>query len=215
VTADVPRADLVRSVMFMPPALTAGTPAWLAAAVPDALAIGLAQNPFLRGENGLGRLTGRLRPEEDFTRLSLARYQELAREINADFFVTGQVEGSVDALQLELVVYRTETLREEGRTRVSGGLLAAVDSAKPQLRKALDLKAQRAAGDVDAPVAALLSSDLEALRAMYESEKEARFEATRHGALRKVFEESLLGAASLLVFAGHWMWLRKRGKAAA
>ncbi len=57
--------------------------------------------------------------------------------------------------------------------------------------------------------------DDRALRAMYESEKEARFEATRHLAFRRVFEESLLGAASLLVFAGHWMWLRKRAKAAA
>ncbi len=57
--------------------------------------------------------------------------------------------------------------------------------------------------------------DDKALRAMYESEKEARFEATRHLAFRKVFEESLLGVGSLLVFGGHWMWLRKRAKAAA
>ena len=56
--------------------------------------------------------------------------------------------------------------------------------------------------------------DDKSLQAMYESEKEARFEATRHVAFRKVFEESLLGAASVLVFAGHWMWLRKRTKAA-
>ncbi len=62
--------------------------------------------------------------------------------------------------------------------------------------------------------APLYVPDEKALRAMYEAEKEARFEATRHLAFRKVFEESLLGAASLLVFAGHWMWLRKRAKAA-
>ena len=63
--------------------------------------------------------------------------------------------------------------------------------------------------------APLYVPDEKALRAMYESEKDARFEATRHLAFRKVFEESLLGVGSLLVFAGHWMWLRKRTKAAA
>jgi predicted Zn-dependent protease len=170
VTAEVPRPDLVRTVLFMPTALDPKAPAWLSAGIADALGVDLAQNAFLRSEPALWRMIGRLKPGEDFTRLSLARHQELAREINADYFVTGQAEGTAEALKLDLIVYRTDPLREEGRASVAGPFLTAIDDARPQLRKLFDLKAQRAAGDVDAPVASLLSSDVEALKAMYESD---------------------------------------------
>jgi predicted Zn-dependent protease len=205
VTAEVPRADLVRSVLFMPPALDAKSPAWLAAAVPDALAIDLGQNPFLRAENGLERLAGRMTPGEDMGRLSLARYQEAARDINADYFVTGQAEGTAEALRLDLIVYRTDPLQEVGRTSVAGPLLTAIDAAKPGLRNLFDLKAQRAAGDVDAPVASLLSSDIEALKAMYESDltllRQEGVNKVRAQIERALVRDPALASAGLRLYA--------------
>ncbi len=105
---------------------------------------------------------------------------------------TDLTESSLESLEK----YRMKVLGSVGARRDGDGPDAKVEGAK-------------------AAAAALYVPDEKALRAMYESEKEARFETTRHLAFRKVFEESLLGAASVLVFAGHWMWLRKRGKAAA
>ncbi len=170
VTADVPRAELVRTVMLMPLATDAKTAAWLGVGAADAVSIDLSQNPFVRADIGASRITGRLKPGEDVGRLSLARYQELARDGNAEFFVTGEVGGTADALKVELAVYRADPLRELGRAQAQGPFLEAIDALTPQVRKLLDLKAVRASGDADAPVASLLSSDVEALRLIYESD---------------------------------------------
>lgn len=105
---------------------------------------------------------------------------------------TDLIESSLESLEK----YRMKTLGSLGARREADGADGKLQGAKVE-------------------IAPLYIPDDRALQAMYESEKEARFEATRHLAFRKVFEESLLGAASLLVFAGHWMWLRKRTKAAA
>ncbi len=53
------------------------------------------------------------------------------------------------------------------------------------------------------------------LRAMYEAEKTLKFDAARHVEWRRIVENGLMGCLSAALFVIHWMWLRRRPRAAA
>ncbi len=53
------------------------------------------------------------------------------------------------------------------------------------------------------------------LRAMYEAEKTVRFDSARHVERRRIVENGFMGLLSAALFVVHWVWLRKRPRAAA
>lgn len=52
------------------------------------------------------------------------------------------------------------------------------------------------------------------LRAMYEAEKTMKFDSARHVEWRRIVENGLMGLLSAGLFVIHWLWLRKRPRAA-
>ena len=52
------------------------------------------------------------------------------------------------------------------------------------------------------------------LRAMYEAEKTIKFDSARHVEWRRIIENGLMGLLSAALFIIHWLWLRKRPRAA-
>ncbi len=69
-----------------------------------------------------------------------------------------------------------------------------------------------AASGTDAP--AYIPDD-SGLRTMYEAEKEVRLDSARHVERRRIVENGLMGLLSAALFVVHWLWLRKRPRAAA
>ncbi len=53
------------------------------------------------------------------------------------------------------------------------------------------------------------------LRAMYDAEIAAKFDSARHVERRRIVENGLMGLLSVGLFVAHWLWLRKRPRAAA
>ncbi len=69
----------------------------------------------------------------------------------------------------------------------------------------------------EAPAAAAPAyiPDDRGLRAMYDAEIAVKFDAARHVERRRIVENGLMGLLSVGLFVGHWLWLRKRPRAAA
>ncbi len=64
------------------------------------------------------------------------------------------------------------------------------------------------------PAAPSYIPDDTGLRAMYEAEKSVKFDSARHVELRRIVENGLMGLLSVALFVIHWLWLRRRPRAA-
>ncbi len=71
------------------------------------------------------------------------------------------------------------------------------------------------APETSAPAAPAYVPDDRGLRTMYDAEIAVKFDAARHVERRRIVENGLLGLLSAGLFVIHWLWLRKRPRAAA
>lgn len=169
-TREVPRANLLRSVSIAPARrVDAATTDWLGVGAAQVLQLDLSQNRFIQlsgSENSFDDTGGK-----DPGDISVPRRQILARKVNAQYFVDGEVQGTPEHVNTRITVYRTDPLQVLATLRSEGlSLMETADELSPGLRNALELPAERAAGAADGPVEALLSDRPDAVAALFHSD---------------------------------------------
>lgn len=172
---EIPRADLLRKLVVFNPAgsISAPPPDWAASAFAMALVADLAQDRFLSpGRPVLPRQIERLRDgSSDVGRAPRKSMAAIAREIEAQMFLAGELAASGTGFHARIEVYAAEPTRLLAEVGAEGAdLYALTDRLTPLIRPHLELAAERASAADDLPVRDLLTPSFEALAEMGRSD---------------------------------------------
>jgi hypothetical protein len=168
VQREIPRADLLRSlIVFNPSANSAApVPEWAASAFAATLMTDLAQDRFVVPNRPvMPRQIERLREGGGDIGLAARKTMAaIARESEAQMFLAGELGAAGEGFRARIEIYAAEPTRLLAEVRAEGpDLYALVDQLTPLIRSHLDLAAERASAADDLPVRDLMTPSVEAL----------------------------------------------------
>lgn len=140
---------------------------WLQYALPKAIRIDLAQDPFVDALADIWLEKQGSTPDQPLA-LPLARRKEIAGQVGAEAFVTGSFDRVKDGIELRLTLTDTERGRPVAE-RIIGApsALGVVDAASIQLRRDLEVPTGHLEATPDLPVEEMLSANPEALKPFF------------------------------------------------
>ncbi|MCL7964837.1 MAG: tetratricopeptide repeat protein [marine benthic group bacterium] len=140
---------------------------WLQYALPKAIQIDLAQDPFVVALADIWLEKQGSTADQPLV-LPLARRKEIAGQVGAEAFVTGSFDRVSEGIELRLTLMDTERGRPVAE-RIIGApsALGVVDAASIQLRRDLEVPTGHVEATPDLPVEEMLSANPEALKPFF------------------------------------------------